>query len=199
MSQVYLIVDLTTVVQLITKTILTKAQDCIVYKQLKMQLLANVNSVQLLTESAAVLMTKCEGRWQLAHEMKDNTLNWQETTTITTLIKWNIQQIRWLGGWLAGSEVCFHLPQIIYSTFYSHHMTVQPDNVCVTGAVAAGGGGCGGSGCPGNTLSMTTGSTPWSNSHRSPRTQKPFSETHRQTHTDSHRSLSLRHTETQTK
>jgi len=62
MSQVYLIVDLTTVVQLITKTILTKAQDCIVYKQLKMQLLANVNSVQLLTESAAVLMTKCEGR-----------------------------------------------------------------------------------------------------------------------------------------
>jgi len=68
------------------------------------------------------------------------------------------QMTGWLVGWLGG--LFFLLPQIIYSTFYSHHMTVQPDNVCVTGAIAAGGGGCGGSGCPGNTLSMTTGSTP---------------------------------------
>ena len=42
--------------------------------------------------------------------------------------------------------------------------TTEPDNVCVTADAAdAGNGGCcggGGSGCPGNTSSMTTGSTP---------------------------------------
>jgi len=45
-----------------------------------------------------------------------------------------------------------------------HTTTVVPDNVCVSDTAAdsgcGGGGSGGGIGCPGNTLSMTTGSTP---------------------------------------